>query len=293
MNKGEALIKEGDTVYLLNDLQSAKALELKKKKKIRLTSTLPSIINDAQAEQSIWFDDGKIGGVIKQKDTWGLEILITQSGPTGSRLKAEKGINLPDTNLILPSLTEEDIQNLDFIVAFADIVGFSFVRRVEDVGFLQQELANRNRGDIGIVLKIENREAFLNLPALILKLMESPTVGIMTARGDLAVELGAERLSEVQEQIMWLCEAALIPNIWATQVLETLAKTGIPSRAEITDAAMSVRAECVMLNKGPYIDRALKTLNDILFRMEQHQFKKLVTLRKLNVAKEFWNQLEE
>lgn len=292
MNKGEALIKEGDTIYLLHDLKSAKALELKKKKKTRLTCTLPSIINDAQAEQSIWFDDGKIGAVIKQKDTWGLEILITQSGPTGSRLKAEKGINLPDTKLNLPSLTEEDVQNLDFIVAFADIVGFSFVRRAEDVGFLQQELAKRNRGDIGIVLKIENREAFLNLPALILKLMESPTVGIMTARGDLAVELGAERLSEVQEQIMWLCEAALIPNIWATQVLETLAKTGIPSRAEITDAAMSVRAECVMLNKGPYIDRALKTLNDILFRMEQHQFKKLVTLRKLNVAEEFWNQVE-
>jgi pyruvate kinase len=292
INKGDALIREGDTIYLLNDLGSHFAHELKKKKKTRLTCTLPSIINDAQVEEYIWFDDGKIGGVIEQKENWGLKIRITQAGPTGSRLKAEKGINLPSTQLNLPSLTDEDIQNLDFIVKFADIVGFSFVRKVEDVVLLQKELAKRNRSDIGVVLKIENREAFLNLPSLILKLLESPTVGIMTARGDLAVELGAERLSEVQEQIMWLCEAALIPNIWATQVLETLAKTGIPSRAEITDAAMSVRAECVMLNKGPYIDKALKTLNDILFRMEQHQFKKLVTLRKLHVADEFWSQLK-
>jgi pyruvate kinase len=208
INKGDALILEGDAIYLLNDLGSHFAHELKKKKKTRLTCTLPSIINDAQVEEYIWFDDGKIGGVIEQKENWGLKIRITQSGPTGSRLKAEKGINLPSTKLNLPSLTDEDIQNLDFIVKFADIVGFSFVRKVEDVVLLQKELAKRNRSDIGIVLKIENREAFLNLPSLILKLMESPTVGIMTARGDLAVELGAERLSEVQEQIMWLCEAA-------------------------------------------------------------------------------------
>jgi hypothetical protein len=74
--------------------------------------------------------------------------------------------------------------------------------------------------------------------------------GVMIAHGDLAVECGFERMAEVQEEILWICEAAHTPVIWATQVLESLAKTGMPSRAEVTDAAMSERAECVMLNKG-------------------------------------------
>ena len=82
----------------------------------------------------------------------------------------------------------------------------------------------------------------------------------MIARGDLAVEVGFERLSEVVRQILALCEAAHVPAIWATQVLETLAKTGAPSRAEVTDAAAAQRAECVMLNKGPYILDAIRAL---------------------------------
>jgi pyruvate kinase len=104
----------------------------------------------------------------------------------------------------------------------------------------------------------------------------------MIARGDLAVEIGYERLAEVQEEILWLAEAAHLPVIWATQVLETLAQTGIPSRSEITDAAMGERAECVMLNKGPHIVEAVATLDSILGRMESHQSKKRSLLRRLN-----------
>jgi pyruvate kinase len=106
----------------------------------------------------------------------------------------------------------------------------------------------------------------------------------MIARGDLAVESGFERLAEVQEEILWLCEAAHVPVIWATQVLETLAKRGAPTRAEITDAAMAHRAECVMLNKGPYIIHAVRMLDDILKRMQSHQFKKQSMLRQLGLA---------
>lgn len=79
----------------------------------------------------------------------------------------------------------------------------------------------------------------------------------MIARGDLAVECGYERMAEVQEEILWICEAAHLPVIWATQVLESLAKKSQPSRAEITDAAMGERPECVMLNKGPHIAAAV------------------------------------
>jgi pyruvate kinase len=105
--------------------------------------------------------------------------------------------------------------------------------------------------------------------------------GVMIARGDLAVEVGPERLAEVQEEVLWLCEAAHLPAVWATQVLESLAKSGFPSRAEITDAAMGGRAECVMLNKGPRIVDAIGTLDSILRRMATHQVKKTALLRRL------------
>ena len=104
----------------------------------------------------------------------------------------------------------------------------------------------------------------------------------MIARGDLAVECGYERLAELQEEILWLAEAARLPVIWATQVLEGLSKSGKPSRAEITDAAMGVRAECVMLNKGAHIIEAIQSLDDILHRMQSHQQKKSSLLRRLH-----------
>ena len=137
---------------------------------------------------------------------------------------------------------------------------------------------------MGIVLKIETREGFENLPRLLLAAMRSRAVGVMIARGDLAVECGYQRLAEAQEEILWISEAAHIPVIWATQVLESLAKTGTPSRSEITDAAMGERAECVMLNKGPYVVDAVKTLDDILRRMQDHQEKKRSMMRKLRIA---------
>lgn len=136
----------------------------------------------------------------------------------------------------------------------------------------------------GIVLKIENKEAFEQLPMLLMKAMELPKIGVMIARGDLAVELGAERISEVQDQIMWICEAAHVPVIWATQVLENLAKTGIATRAEVSDASIGAKAECVMLNKGPFIHKAVSTLSDILIRMEKHLSKKKSRMRSLAIA---------
>ena len=103
----------------------------------------------------------------------------------------------------------------------------------------------------------------------------------MIARGDLAVEIGFERLAEMQEEILWLCEAAHVPVIWATQVLEEMVKNGLPSRGEMTDAAMAARAECVMLNKGPNVGAAIGVLDRLLRRMGEHQVKKTPTLRAL------------
>ena len=203
------------------------------------------------------------------------------SAPEAPSLKAGKGINFPDTDLRVHALTDKDLADLDFVAPHADMVNLSFVRHPADVEQLQEELERRDAADIGIVLKIENVAAFEHLPELLLTAMRSRTVGVMIARGDLAVEVGFERLAEVQEEILWACEAAHVPVIWATQVLDTLARTGQPSRAEITDAAMSERAECVMLNKGPHITDAIHTLDSILTRMQHHQHKKRSLLRRL------------
>ena len=162
----------------------------------------------------------------------------------------------------------------------------SFVKRPDDIEALQEELAAISADDLGLIVKIETRKAFKNLPRLLLTAMRSYPVAVMIARGDLAVEAGWERLAELQEEILWLCEAAQIPVIWATQVLERTAKTGQPSRAEISDAALSQRADCVMLNKGPHIIAAISMLDDILRRMQGHQYKKTPRMRRLRFSAE-------
>lgn len=187
----------------------------------------------------------------------------------------------------LPALTARDITDLEFVVRHADLVGLSFASCVEDVEALISHLDRLQGKPIAIMLKIETRRGFENLPKMLLTAMRSPGVAVMIARGDLAVECGFDRLAEIQEEILWICEAAHCPVIWATQVLETLAKDGRPSRAEITDAAMGDRAECIMLNKGPHVVAAMAMLKDVHKRMEAHQKKKSSMLRKLNLANSF------
>ena len=162
------------------------------------------------------------------------------------------------------------------------MVGLSFVETLDDINLLIEALKTRNASRLPIIVKIETGRAVKNLPELILGTMGRHTLGIMIARGDLSVELGSVRLAEIQEEILWLCEAAHIPVIWATQVLETLTKKGTRSRPEFTDAAMGVRAECVMLNKGPYILQAVRALNNVLEKMQAHQHKKMSRLRALS-----------
>lgn len=231
---------------------------------------------------SVWIDDGKVGCIIESMDERGLQLRVTHAGPKGVRIKADKGINFPDTLLKLPVLTEKDLADLDFVCEHADIVGLSFVQSAEDLQQLFVELSKRD-STMPVVAKIETRQAIEKLPEILFKGLSYPgEFAIMIARGDLAVELGSVRMAEIQEEILWLCEAAHVPVIWATQVLESLAKKGIVSRPEITDAAMSVRAECVMLNKGDYINSAVLILRDILSRMQAHQYKKVSRLRALH-----------
>lgn len=242
----------------------------------------PEIFRTVRPGERILIDDGRIGGIVRNAGKNKLTVEITQAREGGEKLLPDKGINLPDSRLDLDSLSEQDIEDLEFAVRHADMVGLSFVRTPADVEKLQQHLKRLQAEQIGIVLKIETRAAFDNLPELLFTLLRSPTVGVMIARGDLAVECGYERLAELQEEILWLAEAAHLPVVWATQVLEGLSKSGKPSRAEITDAAMGVRAECVMLNKGAHVIEAIRALDDILHRMQDHQQKKSTLLRRLH-----------
>jgi pyruvate kinase len=248
----------------------------------RIGCTMPQVFRDTEIGHRVFFDDGKIGGVVESVTTDELVLRVTEAGPRGSKLGPAKGINLPDPELRLPALSQEDMARLPFIAQHADAVSLSFVRNPEDVTALQDGLTELSRPDLGLILKVDTVAGFRNLRGILLNAMRSPHIGVMIARGDLAVEAGYARLAEVQEEILWLCEAAHVPVIWATQVLDQLARTGRPSRAEITDAAMSGRAECVMLNKGPFVDHAVAFLDDILSRMAEHQRKKSPLLRQLH-----------
>ena len=250
----------------------------------------PQIFKDVRAGENIWFDDGKIGGVIDRVEADKIYVRITQTRSSGNNLKGEKGINLPDSNLHLPAMTNKDVEDLKFIANHADIVALSFANSVQDIQLLREHLSTISDQKLSIVLKIETRHGFENLPSMLLEIMKLPSCGIMIARGDLAVECGFERMAEVQEEILWICEAAHVPVIWATQVLESMAKEGIPSRAEITDAAKGEGAECVMLNKGAHIVDAVSVLDDILKRMEGHKNKKRSMMRKLSLASKFREQ---
>jgi pyruvate kinase len=253
-------------------------------KPARIPCTLKEAFDAVKPGASVWFDDGKICGTALDNNGEIITVRITHANSKGGRLRAEKGINLPDTNLNVPALTSKDLEDLKFVVQYADMIGISFVRTPEDVFSLQEHLARLGAKHVGVILKIETRKAFENLPQLLLASLCAPPVGVMVARGDLGVEVGFERLAEVQEEILWLCEAAHAPVIWATQVLEGMATKGAPSRAEVSDAVMSGRAECVMLNKGPYIVETVRFLNGILERMDAHQSKRRAMMRRLSIS---------
>lgn len=248
--------------------------------------TLPEALQATLPGQRIYLDDGKLGTLVTQVEPWGV-ITRVETGPeeTGYKLKPEKGINFPDTDFATPALTDDDRADLPFVAHHADAIEFSFVQSPEDVAALQLALAIENPENWhrqGLVLKIETSRAVRNLPDMLVRAAGRQPTAVMIARGDLAVEIGFARLAEMQEEILWLGEAAQVPVIWATQVLESYLKTGTPSRGEMTDAAMAARAECVMLNKGPHLFEAIRDLDRLLARMGDHIAKKTPLLRPLH-----------
>ena len=253
-----------------------------------MTCTAPEVLDRLAPGAAVSIDDGALHGIVVAAAPGGFLVRIARGKLGGVKLRAEKGLNFPNIDLGLDPLTDKDRDDLDFIVGHADLIGHSFVQTAGHVAALQAELARRTADwrKLPLVGKIETPLAVRNLPEIIVAAAGRQPFAVMIARGDLAVEMGFERVAELQEEIMWVCEAAHVPVIWATQVLEDLVKEGLPSRGEMTDAAMAARAECVMLNKGPNVGGAVEVLDRLLRRMAGHQVKKTPTLRALHA----WEQ---
>ncbi len=249
------------------------------------TCTLPEAVAQVSIGDSVWIDDGKLGAVVEARDEEVLMLRVTHAPQKGAKLKPEKGINFPDTTLELPALTLKDREDVKFAAQHADMLAYSFVQTVEDIKLLLDVLTELQAPEkVGIVLKIETRLAVRHLADLMVRAAGARSCGVMIARGDLGVELGFSRMSEVQEEVLWLAEAAHLPVIWATQVLEGLVKKGEAKRGEYTDAASGVRAECIMLNKGPFILEGVRELGGIIRRMKPHFDKKRPQFRALHIA---------
>lgn len=230
--------------------------------------------------EKIFIDDGKIGAVVVENSVDSVTCRVTLAKPGGTLLKEEKGINFPDTCIKTPALTAADRANALAVLEFADSLSLSFCQSAGDVGDLQNLLHERGRDDIGIIAKIETRQGIINMPSILEQLLVSEKSGVMIARGDLAIEVGFENMAYVQEALLDICDAAHIPVIWATQVLENKMKNNLPSRAEVTDAAMAGRAECVMLNKGAFAVGTIDILKRILDDMHTIAKKNRQLLRK-------------
>jgi len=279
-------VEPGEMIYLTDDVGDDDSEEK------WVGCTIKGIIQQLKTGERVLFDDGSIECKIENLEKDKATLTVIRVSRKKPYIKPEKGINFPDSKLSLSSITDFDMACLPFICQHTDLLGYSFVRNSNDLLQLQNLLSDQRRKDILIILKIETREAVGNLPSLLVQGMQDRAFGVMIARGDLAIELGFERMSEIQEEILWICEAAHVPVIWATQVLETLNKTGLATRSEITDASYSGFAECVMINKGEHTVEVIETLKDILFRGGGHHIKKRYTFRPLSIAKDYLSTIE-
>ena len=281
----KAKVKVDDIICLTKNYET---LPLDQPKvKVTVGCSVPQIFESLKIGDKVLIDDGSVETEVSSIDTESAYLKVKRVNGKSINIKAEKGLNFPGVYFNIEILTDKDKQDIEFACQHADIIGCSFVRTSEDVEAIQAELG-RVLGDkaneMPLMAKIETVQAVNHLPQIIFTAASKNPFSVMIARGDLAVETGYIRLAEVQQQIMWFCEAADVPVVWGTEVLANMIDTGIPSRAEVTDAAEGARTECVMLNKGPYIVETVSTLDEILKTMREHQFKKTPKLRALSIA---------
>jgi len=240
------------------------------------------VVEHVKPGDRVLFDDGNIRAVCVAIDRAAGEATVEVEAVRAGAwpLKDRKGVNVPDTDMPIAALTDEDLVTLDFVAEHVDIVAMSFVRTAGDIADLQRALAARTQRTIGVVAKVETPQACRALPEILLELMKCPPCGVMLARGDLGVEIGFEHLPEAQDEILALCEAAHVPVIWATQVLESMTEHGFPTRGEVTDAADAARADAIMLGIGPFMVETVRFVEDLLARTQVRRARSRALLGK-------------
>jgi len=229
----------------------------------------PNFYKDVRIGEKILLDDGKIEVlVVEITGDNRVKVKVTTPGILSSR----KGVNLPDTAISLPSLSEKDLSDLDFIISqHIDWVALSFVRRPEDVRQLREILISKN-SPAKIISKIEKPEALEHLREIILA-----SDAVMVARGDLGVELPLEQIPMIQKKIVRMCIHRAKPVIIATQMMESMLDRTRPNRSEITDVANAVLegADAVMLSAetavGMYPELVIRTMVSIITEVEKEE----------------------
>ena len=259
---GSIEVKEGDILTFTNQKVVGN--------KERIYVSYPNLHADVIIGNTIMIDDGKlevkVTGVEKNND---VKVQVT----LGGTLSSKKGINLPDTKISLPALTEKDLIDLEFIIAQKlDWVALSFVRHVKDIEILRTKLNEKNSKS-KIIAKIEKPEALSNIREIILE-----SDGIMVARGDLGVELPIEQVPLIQKQLIRKCLHRAKPVIVATQMMESMIDRTKPNRSEITDVANAVLegADAVMLSAetaaGNYPTLVVETMRKIIMEVEKTDY---------------------
>lgn len=238
---------------------------------VKMTTTLAKAWRNVRAGDRLYLNDGQIAARVVKVHERHVEAKVVADGGKRKAIKQGTGIHLPDSflHLTVPPLTDRDLEWIPFIARWADIVGLSFVQASHDLRKLYHLLAEQGAGSLPVIAKIETRAALHNFVRILLEGLKFPAFGVMIARGDLALEIGFEHLAAAQNDVLALCRAAHIPVIWATQVLEQMAKKGIPSRAEISDVFLGKQAQCIMLNKGRHIAEAVRLLSSLLEKEER------------------------
>jgi pyruvate kinase len=231
----------------------------------------PNLAGDVVVGNIILIDDGKLEvKVVSIEENGDVRVVVT----LGGILSSKKGINLPDTKISLPALTEKDLIDLEFIILQkCDWVALSFVRSVEDITYLRR-LLNEQQSKTKIIAKIEKPEALVNIREIILE-----SDGIMVARGDLGVELPVERIPLIQKELIRKCIHRAKPVIVATQMMESMIDRVKPNRSEITDVANAVLegADAVMLSgetaTGQHPALVVKTMRKIIAEVESKEYR--------------------
>ncbi|MET7028613.1 pyruvate kinase [Sediminicola luteus] len=257
---GEVVVAPGDEITFV----TGKPFEGNAERVYMNYSTFPQDVNPGE---NILLDDGKLMFEVlttNRKDE--VRAKVIQGGP----LKSKKGVNLPNTNISLPALTEKDIKDAIFAIKEkVDWIALSFVRFSQDLIDLQNLIAEHSDVKIPIIAKIEKPEAVENIDKIV-----AYCDGLMVARGDLGVEVPAHEVPLIQKQLVLKAKKARIPVIIATQMMETMITSLTPTRAEVNDVANSVMdgADAVMLSGetsvGNYPVQVIEKMTSILKSVE-------------------------